>query len=132
MTKSLLTAILLLISSFTLAQNLQSYEAPKNNNNINVIPLGSDKHASEFLIFIRESVPLHYHAEHTELVYILSGMGSMQLGDQTMSVKSGDFIRIPQGTHHSVTVTSKEPLKVLSVQTPEFTGKDRVMVNLPE
>ena len=93
-----------------------------------MIPLGSNKDASDYVIFIKESVKTHYHAEHTELVYILDGTASMQLGNKTIAIKSGDYIRIPPNTIHSVQVTSSKPLKVLSIQTPEFKGKDRHFV----
>jgi len=39
----------------------------------------------------------------------------------------GGSIFIPQNTWHYVKVTSAEPLKVLSIQAPNFDGKDRVL-----
>lgn len=128
----LLTIILLLISVSKLSiasQNLFELQPDANLENIQVIKLGSDQHSSEFLIFIKQHVPLHFHTEHTETVMIISGEAQMVLGDKTMNVSAGDYIRIPAGTHHSVTVTSTAPLKVLSIQAPEFLGKDRVLVN---
>ena len=71
---------------------------------------------------------MHYHQDHAETVYILEGTGTMTLGEDTIQVKAGDFIYIPPGTHHSVVVTSEEPMKVLSVQAPEFKGVDRHFV----
>jgi mannose-6-phosphate isomerase-like protein (cupin superfamily) len=41
-------------------------------------------------------------------------------------VKSGDYFRIPKNTFHSLKVKSKNSMKVLSVQSPEFLGKDRI------
>ena len=110
-------------------QSLSDVHAPAKFENIHLIPLGSDKHASEFLIFIKKSVAPHYHASHSEIVYILEGEGIMTLGEHKKQVKKGDYIRIPETLVHDVQVTSNIPMKVLSVQTPEFKGKDRVFIN---
>ena len=88
--------------------------------------LYSDSLTTTFVIWIKHRVPLHKHALHTEQVYILSGTGRMQLGDQFFDVKSGDHIFIPMGTPHAVQVTSSTPLQVISIQTPQFDGSDRI------
>lgn len=96
--------------------------------NIKAKKLDSDPMASTFLIWVKNSVKEHYHAEHTEVVQVIEGEGTMTLGEESFSIKAGDYIFIPKGTHHSVQVTSDIPLKALSVQTPEFDGSDRVFV----
>jgi len=108
--------------------NLEAIAAPAEFDNIHLIPLGSDKHASEYLIFVKKKVAAHYHAKHSEIVYVLAGEGIMTLGESKKPVKKGDYIRIPEGTVHAVEVTSKQPMKVLSMQAPEFKGKDRIFV----
>ncbi len=102
---------------------------PSSYENIKVIPLNSDEHASSFIIFVKESVRLHRHDEHTEYVIILEGKGTMLLGEKTVPLKKGQVINIPKGTPHAVTVTSKKPMKVLSVQCPKFIGKDRIFID---
>jgi mannose-6-phosphate isomerase-like protein (cupin superfamily) len=62
-------------------------------------------------------------------VYVIDGEAEMRLGDKTVKIKNGDIIFIPKGTVHAVKVTSKRPLKVLSVQAPHSDGTDRVFVN---
>lgn len=109
--------------------NLERVSAPTAFDNIHLIPLGSDKHASEYLIFIKHKVAAHYHAKHSEIVYVLAGEGVMILGEHKKQVGKGDYIRIPEGIVHALEVTSKEPMKVLSVQAPEFKGKDRIFVS---
>lgn len=109
-------------------QSLLAIEPPASYDNVHVHRLSSDKHASEFLIFVKRGVKAHYHAFHSETVYILSGKGEMRIGDQVVGVESGSFLKIPEGTIHGLTVTSAEPMVALSVQAPEFKGKDRVFV----
>lgn len=101
---------------------------PENLVNIYVEKLSSDQHASDFIVFVKQFVPLHKHLHHTETIYILDGTGLMRLGDEEFVVGPGDFIKVPEGTPHGVKTTSTSPLKALSVQAPEFLGDDRVFL----
>lgn len=108
-----------------------SLDHPKGQN-IVAEKLFTDSLSSTFLISIRDSVPLHIHALHTEQVLILKGKGIMQIGSldgtkwETRVVKPGDWVILPKGVPHSVLVRSKRPLQVISIQAPEFNGTDRI------
>lgn len=113
------------------AQNFQSLDtikAPKVYENIYSKLIASDSLSSSFIIFIKKEVKKHKHVSHSEHVYILAGEGEMVLGDKIIKVKKGDIVFIPKNTAHSLKVTSKEPVKVLSVQSPYFDGKDRIFI----
>lgn len=101
---------------------------PATDKPVEVIQLASDANASQFLIFIRTGVAPHKHLTHSESLYVLSGAGEMQLGERRFAIGAGDFVQIPMGAVHGVNVTSAVPLKVLSIQAPEFDGTDRVWV----
>ncbi len=92
-------------------------------------PLASDSLCSSFFIVIPGEVKLHYHASHTENVIVMEGTGIMKLGENDIKIKKGDLIVIPKGTKHAVKNTGEIPLKVISVQSPYFDGKDRVFVD---
>jgi len=98
----------------------------KEFDNINVQKIATDINSTTFAIWIKQSVKLHKHVNHVENVYISEGHGDFQLGDSIYPVKNGDLIVIPKNTWHGVKVNSKTPMKVISVQSPEFLGKDRV------
>ncbi len=128
--KKILFILFCTATLFCKAQNLQSLDTVKaygDYENIYLRKLNSDSLVSSFVIFIKKEVKAHKHVTHSEHVYILDGEGEMMVSDKKMSVKKGDMIFIPKGTVHSLTVTSKTPVKVLSVQAPMFDGKDRVM-----
>jgi mannose-6-phosphate isomerase-like protein (cupin superfamily) len=91
--------------------------------------IGSDSLSSGNVIWIKTELKAHKHLTHSEHVYVIDGEAEMRLGDKTVKVKNGDIIFIPKGTVHAVKVTSKRPLKVLSVQAPHSDGTDRVFVN---
>ncbi len=101
----------------------------EGNKNIEVVKLKSAAESSSFCIQIKDQVKKHFHATHTESIYVLSGSGILLLNSDTLRIKPGDFIEIPPKTIHAVWVKSEEPLRVLSVQAPEFLGKDRHFVN---
>jgi len=86
----------------------------------------SDSLSTTFVIWIKHTVPKHYHAAHTEQVFVLEGHATMLLGDVWLDVAPGQQIFIPKGTPHSVKVKEGEVLKVISIQSPMFDGTDRI------
>lgn len=117
------------ICSQDLVNNIISYSAPIEYENIHVQKLSSDSLASTFVIWIKKKVKLHKHINHTENVIIQQGSGKFQLNDSIYSVSTGDIITIPKNSWHGVVTTSKIPMKVISIQSPEFLGKDRIFKN---
>lgn len=108
-------------------QNLNDYKSTTEYDNVHVLKIAEDDLHSTYIIWIKESVPEHYHASHTENIVVIEGKARMTLNGEEIIVKKGDFINIPEGMKHAVIeVLSHKPLKVLSTQTPIFDGKDRI------
>lgn len=129
MKKFLLCALpLFLLAARLPAQQLDKLQAPDSIQNVWVHSLYSDSLVSSFLIVVKQGVPAHYHRKHTEMLYVLEGEGQMSLGDSSFHIGPGIHLSIPKGTIHSVETTGSTPLKVLSIQSPRFDGKDRVWV----
>jgi mannose-6-phosphate isomerase-like protein (cupin superfamily) len=91
--------------------------------------LFGDSLASSFVIVIKKEVKHHKHIHHSEHVVVLEGSGQMTLGNKGFAIKKGDVIFIPKNTIHSVISMGETPLKVLSIQSPKFDGKDRVFID---
>ncbi len=108
--------------------NLDTLKAPSKTDNIYNKALFNDSLCSSFCIVIKNEVKPHKHQYHSEHVYVIEGEGQMKLGNQEFKIKKNDFIFIPKNTDHSVKTTSKQPLKVISVQAPFFDGKDRIIL----
>ena len=98
----------------------ESYE------NILVKKLSDDENQTSFMIWIRESVPLHKHAHHTENIFVLKGKGEMTINDEKFVIKKGDYFSIPKNSWHALKVLSSSPMQVISIQSPQFLGKDRI------
>ncbi len=123
-------AFLFICSSFfavsQTSESLNNYKPTGEYDNIHVLKISEDEHQSTFIIWVKDSVPEHYHSDHTESIIVISGKAIMTLDSVEITIKKGDYINIPEGTKHSVIeVIGHNPLKVLSIQTPLFAGKDR-------
>lgn len=126
-----LFVITLIVFGYTLNGqhiNADSIGLKTVSDNVYNKPLFGDSLASSFVIVIKKEVKLHKHLQHSEHVVVLEGLGKMILGDKNFEIKKGDVVFIPKNTAHAVKSIGKQPLKVLSVQSPNFDGKDRVFI----
>ncbi len=122
----------MIVASFGHSQDLtklKELKPHKEFDNILVKPIGSTKDASTYVIWVKDTVKSHYHAEHTETIVMLGGKARFYLADSVFTIVEGDHFIIPPKAIHSVKVLSEEPAKVLSTQCPEFLGKDRIFVD---
>lgn len=109
--------------------NTQDFTIPDTVSNIYVRKLFTDSLSSSFFIAVKKEVKLHKHQSHTEQVIILDGEGMMTLGEEEFLVKKGDCFMIKRGLPHALKVSSKGAVKLISIQAPEFDGKDRIFIN---
>ncbi len=61
---------------------------------------------------------LHRHHGQNEDFYILEGAVEFVTSEDTVRVEEGGFVRVPSGTVHRYTVTSRQPCRMLVVLTP--------------
>lgn len=113
---------------FSSIPDINHINPDKEFDNILVNKLCSDSLSTSFLIWVKNGVKKHKHVTHSETIFVLEGEAKMQLGERSFQINAGDFIFIPFNTPHNVKVTSARPLKVLSIQSPEFIGNDRVFI----
>lgn len=101
-------------------------------------PLGAEEKTKLFAFFenadhtvnliqTRGSVPAHHHAEHDELVLVLEGKGTFTIEGQNRGVVAGDILIIPRGAVHSYVHQGDGITAVVSVFSPKFDPKDRIM-----
>ena len=121
-----LTFIPLIYKSQDIISSINQIQAERDFDNIHVKKISSDSSSSTFAIWIKQKVKLHKHVYHTENVLIDKGFGEFQINDSIYKVAAGDWIVIPKNTWHGVIVNSKKTMKVISVQSPEYFGKDRI------
>ena len=115
-----------LFKSQDIISSINEMHPEKKSENIHIKTIYSDSSSSTFAIWIKQKVKLHKHIYHTENVLIDKGFGEFQINDSIYKVAEGDWIVIPKNTWHGVVVNSKSTMKVISVQSPEYFGKDRI------
>jgi mannose-6-phosphate isomerase-like protein (cupin superfamily) len=108
--------------------NLDTIGSKTVSENVYNKALFSDSLCSSFCIVIKNSVKPHKHIYHSEHVLVLEGTGLMKLDGKEFTIVTNDLLFIPKGSVHSVKRTGNIPLKILSIQSPYFDGKDRVIV----
>ena len=127
----MLLIVLVLACKIAVSQesvNLKEIKPNADFDNIHIKKVYTDQNSTSFVIWVEKSVRPHFHKVHTESLYVIEGTAEMKIGDKTLTIKEGDYFTVPENTIHSVVVTSKIPLKVLSLQAPEFLGEDRHFV----
>jgi len=77
------------------------------------------------------AVTPHHHREIEEIYYVVSGRGSMTVGDETREVIAGDAIYVPRNHRHSLSNTGSEPIRLILVCGPAFFYEDQVFEGQP-
>ncbi|MEO9531495.1 MAG: cupin domain-containing protein [Crocinitomicaceae bacterium] len=132
MVKSFLLSLFAFIYSFGFSQQVihaAKQKASEDYENILVKKLSDDENQTSFMIWIKEGVALHKHVHHTENIFVLKGKGEMTINDEKFVIKKGDYFSIPKNSWHALKVLSSGPVQVISIQSPQFLGKDRIFPN---
>jgi quercetin dioxygenase-like cupin family protein len=74
--------------------------------------------------------PPHTHQRLHDMFYVLEGVLTMRLGDETHQVASGSFVCVPPGTAHTFSNTSDASVRFLNMNTPS--GFEHYMRELGE
>ncbi|MGH1335110.1 MAG: cupin domain-containing protein [Aureispira sp.] len=116
------------LSAQLLTQSATEFAPTEDYTNVKAVTLHDDENTTVYMIFVKKSVRKHLHQYHTEVITVIAGRGRMLLDGAYLDIKKGDHIIVPPNTPHAVVTTSGQPLQVLSVQTPQFLGHDRVFL----
>ncbi len=123
---SLVFTFLIVLANAQTIKSINDLEPTQAYDNIYVKNIVTDSLSSTFAIWVKLKVKMHKHVNHIENIYIIEGKGEFTVSDYTYAVKKGDLIVVPKDTWHGVTISSKKPMKLISIQSPEFKGIDRV------
>ena len=95
-----------------------------------VLLCAEDLYQSTYYLSLKTPIALHYHALHSENIFVLSGRAKMQLGEDVFFIKKGMHVHIPKGTPHAVLdIIGRKRFVVISVQSPKFDGVDRKFIS---
>lgn len=90
----------------------------KPGEDADIDALESQLHSEGFGVYQWKGTPgaayLDYIHTQEEEVCVLSGTADVSVGDVHGQIQAGDRVDVPANTYHSITVTSEEPLVVLT------------------
>ena len=64
------------------------------------------------------AVPEHIHERSAEVLFVVSGSGTMRRGEETFEIGPRSFVYVPPGTRHGFVPDGTEPLVAYRVSTP--------------
>jgi len=85
--------------------------------------------ASSRIFRIYRTLPLHYHNECDEFLYVVSGEGVFHLSGEESAARPGMFLRFARREVHGFPEITKHPFVVLSVDIPRRRPDDIVFVD---
>ncbi len=74
--------------------------------------------------------PPHRHERLVDMFYVLDGLLSVRLGDETRQLGEGSFVCVPAGVVHTFSNPSDRPVRFLNFSTPA--GWENYMRELAE
>lgn len=74
--------------------------------------------------------PPHHHERLIDMFYVLEGVLTVLLGDETHQLDAGSFVCVPAGVVHMFSNPSDRPVRVLNFNTPA--GWENYMRDLAE
>ncbi len=75
----------------------------------------------------KSQISYQSHKQREEHWIIVSGSGEVVLNGETISVKKGSYIHIPQESKHRIRNTENIPLEFIEVQMGEYFGEDDII-----
>jgi len=106
----------------------RTQENDKKDNVYGKVRLFYDSLASSHLLSIPTETKMHYHAEHSEHLLLVSGQGMVLIKYKTHNLQANDLLFVPKGVPHKIINTGKGPLKILSIQAPFYDGTDKIIL----
>lgn len=70
---------------------------------------------------------LQYHFKRGEVWTIVSGIGTITIGEKIENYHAGQVAQIPQGTHHRIENKTDEPVFFIEVQYGTYFGEDDIV-----
>lgn len=74
--------------------------------------------------------PAHRHERLIDMFYVLEGVLSVRLGEETHQLEAGSFVCVPAGVVHTFSNPSEHPVRFLNFNTPA--GWENYMRDLAE
>jgi mannose-6-phosphate isomerase-like protein (cupin superfamily) len=79
-----------------------------------MLSIGCSGVSAAQLIVVRDSIPLATHANRDEMLYVVAGEATLNLGQRAQSITPGWLSVVPRGTPYALTRKGRNPVVLLS------------------
>jgi len=69
---------------------------------------------------------LQTHERRSEHWYVVTGVATCQVGDETVVLHKGESVVVPLGVAHRISNLHDEPLLIIEVQHGDYLGEDDI------
>lgn len=100
--------------------HLQNLEQQARDNTTFRTVLANSKHTQIVVMSINpgEDIGKEVHTENDQVLYLVSGKGTVYLDGNESEYNAGDCVLVPAGTEHNFTTVGDEPMKIITTYSP--------------
>lgn len=100
--------------------HLENLEQTTLNNDTFRTVLASSKHTQVVVMSIKpgEDIGKEVHDKEDQVLYLVSGKGTVYLDGNESEFNPGDCVLVPAGVEHNFTTTGDEPMKIFTTYSP--------------
>lgn len=82
--------------------------------------LATSKHTQVVVMDVKpgEDIGKEIHPNEDQVLYLISGRGTVYMDGKEMDFNKGDCVLVPAGTEHNFTTTGDESMKIITTYSP--------------
>lgn len=92
---------------------IKALQPPTDFDNIALHSLYAKDGYELNLVWVKKLVPMEEHPHLNESFLVLEGTAECSIDGEIFYMKAGDFMQIPEESHHEVIITSSTPAKAI-------------------
>ncbi len=100
--------------------HLKDLEKTAKENTTFRTVVASSQHTQVVVMDIKpgEDIGKETHADNDQVLYLVSGKGTVYLDGQESEFNPGDCVLVPAGTEHNFTTVGDESMKIITTYSP--------------
>ena len=94
-------------------------QTAKDNQTFRTV-LATSEHTQVVVMNVNpgEDIGKEIHTKEDQVLYLISGNGTVYLDGVETEFNPGDCVLVPAGTEHNFTTTGDEPMKIITTYSP--------------
>jgi mannose-6-phosphate isomerase-like protein (cupin superfamily) len=100
--------------------HLKNLEQTAKDNQTFRTVLATSEHTQVVVMNVNpgEDIGKEIHTKEDQVLYLISGNGTVYLDGVETEFNPGDCVLVPAGTEHNFTTTGDEPMKIITTYSP--------------